>query len=167
MPERLDLRYANLAAAVADEPGGDRLDDLGVGQSVDDGDHRAEVDDARGVRSGWHRRAQSGALVAELHNSNLLPIQASSSSWRDWPTTLLFADPPTALAVTAEGASCVARAPCGSFGCSVSCMPWLLRVSRLIASRMVFRAQGESPAPWSWKGEQPVRGESCDESAAS
>ena len=71
MPERLDLRYANLAAAVADEPGGDRLDDLGVGQSVDDGDHRAEVDDARGVRSGWHRRAQSGALVADLHNSNL------------------------------------------------------------------------------------------------
>ena len=66
MPERLDLRYANLAAAVADKPGGDRLDDLGVGQSVDDGDHRAEVDDARGVRSGWHRRAQSGALVAEL-----------------------------------------------------------------------------------------------------
>ena len=28
---------------------------------------------------------------------------------------------------------------------------WLLDVSRLIASRMVFRAQGESPAPRSWK----------------
>ena len=28
---------------------------------------------------------------------------------------------------------------------------WLLGVSRLIASRMVFRAQGESPAPRSWK----------------
>ena len=76
MPERLDLRYANLAAAVADEPGGDRLDDLGVGQSVDDGDHRAEVDDARGVRSGWHRRAQSGALVAELAQFKLAPEEA-------------------------------------------------------------------------------------------
>ena len=28
---------------------------------------------------------------------------------------------------------------------------WLLDVSRLIASRMVFRAQGESPAPRSWE----------------
>ena len=28
---------------------------------------------------------------------------------------------------------------------------WLLDVSRLIASRMVFRAHGESPAPRSWK----------------
>ena len=35
------------------------------------------------------------------------------------PTTLLFADPPTALAVTAEGASCVARAVPSD---SVSCM---------------------------------------------
>ena len=50
--ERLDLRYADLAAAVADEPGGDRLDDPGVGQRVDDGDHRAEVDDPRRVRAG-------------------------------------------------------------------------------------------------------------------
>jgi hypothetical protein len=49
------------------------------------------------------------------------------------------ADPPTALAVTAEGASCAARAG------SVSCMLAARDVSRLIASRMVFRAQGESP----------------------
>ena len=41
----------------------------------------------------------------------------SSSETR--PTTLLFADPPTALAVTAEGASCVARAVPSD---SVSCM---------------------------------------------
>ena len=53
---RLDLRYADLAAAVADEPGGDRIDDLGVGQSVDDGDHSAEVDDLRGGRWSGHRR---------------------------------------------------------------------------------------------------------------
>jgi hypothetical protein len=37
------------------------------------------------------------------------------------PTTLLFADPPTALAVTAEGASCVARAvPSGSVSCMLA-----------------------------------------------
>jgi hypothetical protein len=59
----------------------------------------------------------------------------------------LVADPPTALAVTAEGASwqsCAARA--GSFGQRVLHACWLLDVSRLIASRMMFRAQGESPA---------------------
>ena len=41
---------------------------------------------------------------------------------------------------------CQLRCACGSFGHSVSCTCWLLDVSRLIASRMVFRAQGESPA---------------------
>ena len=80
MPERLDLRYANLAAAVADEPGGDRLDDLGVGQSVDDADHRAEVDDARGVRSGWHRRAIWASSWENLPNSKLAPAQDSTLS---------------------------------------------------------------------------------------
>ena len=53
-----------------------------------------------------------------------------------------MADPPTALVVTAEGASCAARAVPSD---SVSCMLAARRV-RLIASRMVFRAQGESPA---------------------
>ena len=71
-------------------------------------------------------------------------------------TTLLVADPPTALAVTAEGASCAARAVLSD---SVSCM---LAVSRLIASRMVFRAQDESPAP-RWRQTQR---ESCNASAA-
>ena len=56
--------------------------------------------------------------------------------------------------VTATGAfdlsfvhcSCAARAvPSDSVSCMLIC--WLLDVSRLIASRMVFRAQGESPAP--------------------
>ena len=59
-------------------------------------------------------------------------------------TTLLFADPPTALAVTAEGASCALRVRFLRTACPAC---WLLDVSRLIASRMVFRAQGESPAP--------------------
>jgi hypothetical protein len=41
------------------------------------------------------------------------------------PCTVLFADPPTALAVIPGGASCVARAvPSGS----MSCMCWLPRV---------------------------------------
>eukprot|EP00964_Phaeocystis_antarctica_P115214 scaffold79176_cov60-Phaeocystis_antarctica.AAC.2 len=58
---------------------------------------------------------------------------------RDSATTLLVADPPTALVLTAEGASCAARAvpsegrPRGPLG-----------VSRLIASRKVFRAPSES-----------------------
>ena len=61
---RLDLRYADLAAAVADERGGDRIDDLGVGQSVDGGDHRAKVDDLRRFWGGPHRlwRDRGGAL---------------------------------------------------------------------------------------------------------
>ena len=63
------------------------------------------------------------------------------------PTTLLFADPPTALAVTAEGASCVARAvPSGS----VSCMLAAPRVPTDRFKRGV-PAQGESPAPRPWK----------------
>jgi hypothetical protein len=64
---------------------------------------------------------------------------------RESATTLLVADPPTALTVTAEGASCAA---CAVPSDSVSCMlAARVDVSRLIASRMVFRAQGESPAP--------------------
>ena len=87
-----------------------------------------------------------------------------SSSERVGNHKLLVADPPTALKVTAEGASCAARAVPGQ---RVLHACWLLDVSRLIASRMMFRAQGESPAPGLGKGKQPVRGESCDESAAS
>jgi hypothetical protein len=58
---------------------------------------------------------------------------------------------------------CQLRCACGSFGHSVSCTCWLLDVSRLIASRMVFRAQGESPASPSYdKREQRGSGESCN-----
>ena len=40
------------------------------------------------------------------------------------PTTLLVADPPTALAVTAEGASCAARAvPSDSVSCMLATRP--------------------------------------------
>jgi hypothetical protein len=84
-------------------------------------------------------------------------LDGSSRSTRDYtaldeplvfgetrPTTPLMAGPPTAPAVTAEGASCAARAvPSDSVSCMLRC--WLLGVSRLVASRMVFRAQGESP----------------------
>ena len=79
------------------------------------------------------------------------------------PTTLLFADPPTALAVTAEGASCVARAVPSD---SVSCM---LAARRIPTDRFAdgVPGAGREPSARSWKGEQPVRGESCDESAAS
>ena len=69
-----------------------------------------------------------------------------SSSERVGNHKLLVADPPTALKVTAEGASCAARAV-PSDSVRLYCPAcWLLDVSRLIASRMVFRAQGESPA---------------------
>jgi hypothetical protein len=66
------------------------------------------------------------------------------------PTTLLFADPPTALAVTAEGASSQLRCACGSFGQRVSCMLAAPRVPTGRFKRGV-PAQGESPAPQSWK----------------
>ena len=58
---------------------------------------------------------------------------------------------------------CQLRCACGSFGHSVSCTCWLLDVSRLIASRMVFRAQGESPQRLPHdKREQRGSGESCN-----
>ena len=44
--------------------------------------------------------------------------------------------------------------------CAAYMLGWLLRVSRLIASRMVFRAQGESPRPDLGKNEPRPRGAS-------
>jgi len=65
------------------------------------------------------------------------------------PTTLLFADPPTALAVTAEGASCVARAVPSD---SVSCMLAARRVpTDRFADGVPGAGRDESPVPRSWK----------------
>ena len=63
------------------------------------------------------------------------------------PTTLLFADPPTALAVTAEGASCVARAVPSD---SVSCM---LAARRVPTDRFAdgVPGAGREPSARSWK----------------
>jgi hypothetical protein len=87
------------------------------------------------------------------------------------PTTLLFADPPTALAVTAEGASCVAPCACGSFGQRVSCMLAAPRVPTGPASNKARRAgAGREPSAAVLEKasrKRRVCGESCDESAAS
>ena len=77
-----------------------------------------------------------------------------------------MADPPTALAVTAEGVSCAARAVPSNSVRTACPACWLLDVSRPISSRMVFRAQGESPAPRSKQMRAARKRESCNASAA-
>jgi len=104
----------------------------------------------------WRRRelAQVGAPEslrrrgARRGASDCAALDAALVVGETRPTTLLSADSPTALAVTAEGASCVARAVPSD---SVSCMLAARRVPTDRFAQMVFRAQGESPAPRSWK----------------
>ena len=82
-------------------------------------------------------------IVEEHARSRVLLDESLVVGERQSATTLLVADPPTALAVTAEGATAALRVRFLRAACPAC---WLLDVSRLIASWMVFRARGESPA---------------------
>ena len=93
----------------------------------------------------WYSEADAGPVVEE---GRLVEEHARSRGVEEplvvgetRSTTLLVADPPTALAVTAEGASCAARAVLSD---SVSCM---LAARRVQADRFPDGVPGAGREP--------------------